>query len=355
MALTLATFNAENLFLRYRFMEQYPGGRKPKATEETRDHDRWGFVPLYKKGMFRIFNETRRKLTAQAIRDDGAPPDILCLQEVESLLALREFNERYLDGHYPYALVIDGRDLRRINVAVLGRRPFRQVRTHVDDRTPDGSDFVFRRDCLEVTVDLEEGGGEPLMLFICHLKSRYVGNARDRKRALEQANRTRLSEASAVAAIVRDRFPGDTFDRDLFAVVGDFNDQSYSPHLKPLVHDLGLENAVNRLPMKERWTHWCASRNLVSQMDYLLLSPALARLTEKKRPSIERRGLGCTRRTAGGGILPKHAQLIRTDDGPGEEVPFDFERFPDVTADIEASGHCPVFLKIASRLRSGRS
>ncbi len=143
MALTLATFNAENLFLRYRFMEQYPGGRKPRRTEETRDQDRWGFVPPYRTGMFRLFNEAQRKLTARDIRGDGTPPDILCLQEVESLLALREFNERYLGGHYPYALVINGRDFRQIDVGVLSRRTFRHVVTNVDDRTPDGSGFIF--------------------------------------------------------------------------------------------------------------------------------------------------------------------------------------------------------------------
>lgn len=341
MALTLATFNAENLFLRYRFMEQYPGGRKPQKAEETLERDNWGFLPLYQKGMFQVFNQAQRLLTAQAIRGQGVLPALLCLQEVESLLALREFNERYLEGYYPYALVIDSRDFRQIDVGLLSRRPLSRVRSHVDDKTPDGRDYLFRRDCLEITIDLNRSGTRSLTLFLCHLKSKYVGKAKDEKKAVDRSNRLRLREAQAVQAIVRERFPGKAFHTSLFAVCGDFNDQPPSPYLKPLVQDLGLENAVNRLPPEERWTHWWASKNKVSQLDYILLSPALSHLTQGQRSYIERRGLGYDREGAGGGTLPKKTRLIS-----GQQVPFDFPRFPGVTADIEASDHCPVFLEL---------
>ena len=43
-------------------------------------------------------------------------PDVLCLQKVDSLIALREFNERFLDNAYRYAVVLDSRDLRQIDV-----------------------------------------------------------------------------------------------------------------------------------------------------------------------------------------------------------------------------------------------
>lgn len=38
-------------------------------------------------------------------------PDVLCLQKVDSLIALREFNERFLDNAYRYAVVLDSRGL----------------------------------------------------------------------------------------------------------------------------------------------------------------------------------------------------------------------------------------------------
>ena len=44
------------------------------------------------------------------------PRDVLCVQDVESLIALREFNERFLDNAYRYAVVLDTRDLRQIDV-----------------------------------------------------------------------------------------------------------------------------------------------------------------------------------------------------------------------------------------------
>lgn len=141
-------------------------------------------------------------------------------------------------------------------------------------------------------------------------------------------------------------FPGNAFDSALFALLGDFNDQPMFSYLKPLVQDLGLENVVDRLSSKERWTHWWASRNRVSQLDYILLSPAISRLTEGQTPYIERRGLGYTEESASGGILPRKTRLIRSDDDTGQELSFDFERFPDVSAEIEASEHCPVFLEV---------
>jgi hypothetical protein len=129
MAITLATFNANNLFLRYRFMDTYPGSppgkrpaaavvaleQDPKAPSKAKSNPQWGFLPIYNPGMFKVFNDEQRKLEALAF---GKPdyPDVVCLQEVESMLALREFNERYLGKHCDHTLVIDGRDLRQIDV-----------------------------------------------------------------------------------------------------------------------------------------------------------------------------------------------------------------------------------------------
>jgi hypothetical protein len=56
-----------------------------------------------------------------------------------------------------------------------------------------------------------------------------------------------------VLRILRDRFPGQEFDRALFAVVGDLNDQPASVStLAPLLDGSGLVNAFERNHRGER-------------------------------------------------------------------------------------------------------
>jgi len=156
----------------------------------------------------------------------------------------------------------------------------------------------------------------------------------------------REKQAQAVAKIVHTRFPGSAFQTELFAVIGDLNDQVGSPYLKPLVQDLGLENVVERLPANERWTHWFRGGNSVGQLDYLLASPALSlRISDK--PRIERRGLSFKNRSAADGkILPKQTTLITREGEPGTKIDFRFPRLPKVTSKLYASDHCPVFFSI---------
>jgi hypothetical protein len=56
-------------------------------------------------------NPVQRQNTAKAIRGDENEeqriPDILAVQEIENMAALKEFNKDYLDGHYKYMYLVD--------------------------------------------------------------------------------------------------------------------------------------------------------------------------------------------------------------------------------------------------------
>jgi endonuclease/exonuclease/phosphatase family metal-dependent hydrolase len=342
---TLCTFNANNLFARYRFGETFPGDRSFKSAAA----DGWGYLPLNTEGTIQIFNDAQRRLTAAAlVRGKSSPkkadyPDILCLQEVESLLALRRFNEEYLEGVYDHALLVDGRDLRQIDVAVLSKRPLESVRSHVDDPHPKPTKhrpFLFSRDCLEVTVRLKASGAKRVTLFVNHLKSKYAESAAER----EAGDELRRIQAEAVLDIVRRRFPGPSFTSELFAVVGDLNDEPQANTLKPLFSGSGLVDALARIaPEEDRWTHWFRSENSVSQLDHLLVSPALA--AASTTPVIERRGIGFARILQDGKIGPRQTRFHRSDgDANPVAVGFQFKRFANVTPQEYASDHCPVFL-----------
>jgi len=345
---TVAFFNANNFFLRYKWGQGYPGDASGKSYYSS---PKWGFLPLYTAGTFVPYNETQTRLLASSLgMEDGTLPDVALFCEVESLLALRAFNENYLGGHYREALLIDSRDFRQIDVGVLSNRPILSAKSHVDDRDEKGG-LVFSRDCLEVELDLEDG--YRLVVFVNHLKSKFVDRknktAAQIKAATRKSNERRKSQAEAVKRIVKSRFAGSAFNSELFMVVGDLNDQPYSPWVKPLVRDAGLYDVMRELPEEERWTYWWKSKNRVSQIDYLLLSPALKRLIQDFGvvPRIERRGIGFKSVLSDGQPGPRKTNFYVTeDDSDPAKIDFRFERFDGVTQRSHASDHCPVFLEI---------
>jgi hypothetical protein len=111
---TISTFNANNFFLRYKFTQKYPGDMSKTSMIEASAvlGDAIGYMPgmvfqNYTKNSYIVWDADRRELAARALAEpDGVLPDILCLQEVENMAALRVFNGRYLHNHYPYLLLM---------------------------------------------------------------------------------------------------------------------------------------------------------------------------------------------------------------------------------------------------------
>jgi hypothetical protein len=91
---SFATFNVNNLFVRYRFTDHYPGQRKKVSDLTKAEEAKFQFLPANILGKdaknYRIFNAATRKVAAEVLKGgDGEFPDILCLQEVENLAAAR--------------------------------------------------------------------------------------------------------------------------------------------------------------------------------------------------------------------------------------------------------------------------
>ncbi|OPY03021.1 MAG: hypothetical protein A4E60_00586 [Syntrophorhabdus sp. PtaB.Bin047] len=153
----IATFNAENPFARFQF--------KRNVKIEKVIQDGWNINSVY----FSIFNEKEKSITGETIKALDA--DVTALQEVENLDTLRKFRTDYLGGRksYPYTLVVDGNDPRRIDVAVMSRYPLGNVQTHADVWSTELNSYLFSRDCL--VVDIQLPGNNPITLFVNHLKS----------------------------------------------------------------------------------------------------------------------------------------------------------------------------------------
>lgn len=305
--ITIATFNCENLFVRYKFNANLSETKKQAAIVN-------GFI-MDNKIVSKIL-PIEKALTAQAIKATKA--DIIALQEVENLDTLKSFQSQYLKN-YPYKYLIDGNDPRLIDVGVLSKMEAQNLKTHQYDKK--GKQEIFSRDCLEIEYNI---GGTTLTLFVNHFKSMLdrTDQANGRKNTMAK----RKTQSERVAKIIKDKF-GNNPANENFIVLGDFNDYLPSTGLNPLLNQPWLENMGDRLPAEEQWTHfWDGApkkEDPYKQIDYILLSKRLAKQNANAIPTIIRNGL----------CLKANKYTGKRFQGIGNSAP-------------AASDHCPIAISI---------
>lgn len=313
----LMTFNVENMLVRFDF-RKWEKERLATLLDVDSDMDRANLIRTH----WNVINEENRVFTALSIRE--ADPDVICLQEVEDMWSLKSFHDRYLrrisGRDYKYKILIEGNDLRGINVALISRfmieRSTSHQHIHKEIQYPNVTrrEPVFRRDCLEVEIKKEN---KILPIFVCHFKSMSGGR--------NQTSPIRRAEASTVKEILEDRF-GDPSSHD-WVVAGDLNDYTETDGIQDINHGLGpllddgfSSNLVsNIVDPKDRWTHFYGGEGSYHQLDYLLVSPSLKDKNPDLKPKIVRNG-----------------QPFRAERYTGD-------RWPRVGYDRpKASDHCPV-------------
>lgn len=344
--LRITTFNIENLFNRYLFLDRpgldYEKGRVPGGVTTI---DRGG------QAQGEATTVIQRNNTARAILE--CKPDILAVQEVEDLWALRYFNERYLHNYFGQMIMIEGNDGRGIDVGLCIKHGYNAqvqgIRTYADDLTeearkngkrisryfnPETQDLVvtnalFSRDCLAVDLDAE---GVPLTIFVNHLKAQASGDKKT------QADNLRREQARRVAELV-----GEAIKRRFVIVTGDLNDDLFEEKeekkaekknekkaetpaslepLHALIRDKILIDPFQGTPPKQRWTYYYTVGDETNRFDYVLVDGRLAGTISEF------------------GILRKGLTLkceIDKENGP------ECERYPTIGyEETEASDHCPV-------------
>lgn len=311
---TVATFNCENLFRRFRFNENLS---KEQVEKKIQD----GFI--VDKAILSTVNQTERKLTADAIKATKA--DIVCLQEVENMDTLKNFVSQYLSSSgYKYRMLIDANDPRLIDVAIISKIPISYVKTH--QYLKSGSTTVFSRDCLEAEFLI---GDKPLTLFVNHFKSMFdKGNLTPAQKRAKTAARREL-QAQAVLDIIKQKYKNKPAKSN-WIVLGDLNDYpDDKTSLNKLSGSNWMENIVQTriADVAEQWTHYWDTTTVpvderYKQIDYIFLSKQLATTNPTAVPFIVRKGL-ITKATKYTGA-----------------------RFTGVTDKQGASDHCPVAVTI---------
>ena len=295
----LSTFNVENLFARYIFRTNF------NATVSN------GF--LRNDLAFSINNEESKKITAKAIREVNA--DVIGLQEVDNIRVLDKFISEHLGGmKYKYRILIDSFDPRNIDVALMSKYPIVHIRTYRSEKN-DKNRPLFSRDCLEVDVNIN---GKILTVYVNHFKSMYVKCVSDGR---SKTHDKRKEQANKVIEIVEKRWKQKEYAGN-YAVLGDFNDYlDDKSSIKDLVSHKGLVNISERIP-NDNWTHYWSKENKYSQLDFILLSPQLAK-KNTNNPVIMRKGLP-----------------YRADKYKGKRFGYIGEDNP------KASDHCPMYIDI---------
>ena len=364
MRLRIATFNVENLASR----NSYGPVERPETApalslfdfpeEETRDS--------VQASLAVAVEDDKRELTGLAIAETRA--DILALQEIDNLGVLQAFFANYVhrvsDLRYEHFKLVHGNDQRGIDVAFVMRKglvardaltfhshrekTFGELDLFSDDLEDFGirpGDRVFNRDCLEASIAF---GDRALTLFVTHFKA--MAEHQEEHAGILAA---RQAEATAVRRLIERRF-GEGWRSANWIVAGDLNTFRERISLGGEIQRIGpsgldalLEIAVDpvaELPAGERWTY--LYRDLVEpgsvlleehvQLDYILLSPALAAANVQVRAEVLRRG------------LPYRVPLDPA--APDRSIAYlstRGDRYPRVGWDRpKASDHCPVVVEI---------
>jgi endonuclease/exonuclease/phosphatase family metal-dependent hydrolase len=260
MPVRIATFNANNLFSRWSFSGELPPGSIDPILAGTGGSSASGDAPevvdvnvgggVTLTGVLRTFRgrlvqgKDPKARAWIARRIAAVDADVLCLQEVEDQHALEVFcrdDLRPLGIDYPYRVVVEGNDPRRIDVAVCSRLPITRVSSWRFWPSPEGG-RVFGRDLVQAEIAAPDR--KPLHVFVNHLKSNFVTDEfrlTEEEIAAERESiaRRRRDQAVAVTAILKRQRLGRRV-----VVTGDMNDEPDADTLSPLA-EAGLVEQIN--------------------------------------------------------------------------------------------------------------
>ncbi len=206
--------------------------------------------------------QVQKKMQQLGAAIRGLDADVLVLQEVEKIDLLQRLNNTQLSKmKYKEVRLLEGNDLRGIDVALLSRFEVLQYITNIYDTFPGVKDpnknYGFSRDC--VLAKLKLGPGRELRLLINHLRAGGDYNSTRRREA--QAQRVRVLADQVLKGNPQENL----------SVIGDLNDTPDTETIK-LIRDKA-PNLYDPLTLLQASLRKTFRRS--KQLDYMLLSPGL--------------------------------------------------------------------------------
>jgi endonuclease/exonuclease/phosphatase family metal-dependent hydrolase len=231
----------------------------------------------------------RRIKTAEArakVRESivALKPDILALEEIGSTNALLELrNSLQREGvnllHWEF---VSGHDTN-IHLAILSKFPFTALRPHTNESfLLDGKRFWVSRGFAEADVQITTNC--VITLLASHLKSKV-------RTPLADEAELRLEEARLLRVKIDALFARDP--RVKLVVLGDLNDNIVAESTRQVIGkgqtklvdtrpaerngDAVQAGSHGRAPGNIAWTHFYGLEETYSRLDYILLSPTMAK------------------------------------------------------------------------------
>jgi endonuclease/exonuclease/phosphatase family metal-dependent hydrolase len=211
-------------------------------------------------------------------------PDIIALEEMGTTNALLELRDslKAEGDDFPYWEHVSGWDTN-IHVAVLSKFPIVARRPHTNDEfLLDDKRFRVSRGFAE--LDIQPAPGFTFTLIAVHLKSRLPDSGTD-------PDEQRFQEARVLRSIIDQHLKADPEAK--FIVLGDFNDVKDSDSIREVIGrgkfkltdtrpaerngDNGPVERPYNEPRNVAWTYFYGKDDTYSRIDYILLSPAMAR------------------------------------------------------------------------------
>ncbi len=244
----IGTYNLQNLFDRF---------DDPYSVSD----DKYGLFVTRPKSRAKLYDSGRR------IRENGIskrsptnpthPIDIVGLQEIENFGALLDFVQASVGPDYGAKTGVvsqPSNDPRGIDLGLIVRTDIFRIGRVISHRfnkfiRSDGKSYQFGRDCLQIEILEHKSNKHLLTVFNCHFKSKYTRTnefEEPRKYKKEQKLNT-IKRAAEVKEVVRIVEKAVDIEKDLYVVLGDFNDTPNSEALKPLLkkgNKLGLHDAL---------------------------------------------------------------------------------------------------------------
>jgi endonuclease/exonuclease/phosphatase family metal-dependent hydrolase len=227
-------------------------------------------------------NESKAKIRESIL---AIKPDVLALEEMGSLSALQELRASLkAEGlDLPNWEYVSGYDTN-IHICILSRFPFTSVRPQTNDFfLLNGRRFRVSRGFA--VVDIQVNTNYSFTLMAAHLKS---------KRPIPAADEAELryEEAKILREKIEEAFAANPNAH--LIVLGDLNDYKDAASTKEVIGARGKHKLVDTRPAERNgdnpaspprmldaptvtWTHYYSAEDVYSRLDYILLSPAMAR------------------------------------------------------------------------------
>lgn len=210
-------------------------------------------------------------------------PDVLALEEMGTTNALLELRSSLKSAglDLPYWEHVSAHD-PDIHVAVLSRYPFTAVRPQTnDDFLLNGKRMFVKRGFA--VVDIRVNTNYSFTLIAAHLKSKVPS-------ALADEADLRLEEAKLLRGKIDAAFAANPNIN--LIVLGDLNDYKNSKPVRAVI-GRGKHQLLDTRPAERKaalavsqptsdgpavtWTHYYSAQDVYSRLDYILLSPGMAR------------------------------------------------------------------------------